>query len=110
MAALQIHGTADKTIRYDGGKIAGAAYPGATDTVEMWATYNGCDLTPDDPPPPTRDLVVGLPPATVTSYTSGCEPGGAAELWTQPNGTHIPVWSPTFAAQLVGWLLAHPKP
>ena len=110
VAALEIHGTGDKTIGYDGGKIAGVAYPSATETVETWAAYNGCDLTPDDPAPPARDLVAGLAPATVTAYTTGCEPGGAAELWTQPDGTHIPIWSPTFATQVVGWLLDHPKP
>lgn len=110
VAALQVHGTADGTIGFEGGKITGAAYPSATETVEMWAAYNGCDLTPDDPAPPSRDIVTGLPPATVTSYTTGCEPGGAAELWTQPDGTHIPVWSPTFATQVVTWLLDHPKP
>jgi polyhydroxybutyrate depolymerase len=78
--------------------------------VETWATYNGCDLTPDDPAPAPRDLVAGLEPGPVTAYTTGCEPGGAAELWTQPGAGHIPVWSPTFATQVVEWLLDHPKP
>ena len=110
VAALQVHGTKDGTIGYEGGKITGTAYPSATETVEMWAAYNGCSLTPDDPAPPSRDIVTGLPPATVTAYTTDCEPGGAAELWTQPGGNHIPIWSPTFATQVVEWLLDHPKP
>lgn len=110
IATLQVHGTADKTIGYKGGKITGTPYPSAQTTLETWATYNGCDLTPDDPAPASRDIVAGLAPATVTSYTSGCKPGGASELWSQPEGTHIPVWSPTFATQVVEWLLDHPKP
>jgi polyhydroxybutyrate depolymerase len=110
VAALQVHGTDDETIGYDGGENSDGTYPSATETVETWAAYNGCDLTPDDPAPPSRDLVAGLQPGTVTAFTTGCEPGGAAELWTQPEGGHIPVWSPTFATQVVEWLLDHPKP
>jgi polyhydroxybutyrate depolymerase len=110
VAALQVHGTDDGTIGFDGGENRGGTYPSAPETVETWAAYNGCDDTPDDPAPPSRDLVADLEPATVTAFTTGCEPGGAAELWTQPEGGHIPVWSPTFATQVVEWLLAHPKP
>ncbi len=110
VATLEVHGTADTTIRYDGDEILGTAYPSAPDTVATWAAYDGCRPTPDDPAPADRDLVQGLAPATVTSYSKGCRPGGHAELWTQPGGVHIPPWSATFSQQLIDWLVAHPKP
>ena len=110
VATLEVHGTADETIKYDGGSISGAAYPSAPATARMWATYDGCSTTPDSPAPADRQIVNDLPPATVTSYSEGCAPGGHAELWTQPEGSHIPSWTADFSTQIVDWLLAHPKP
>ncbi|MFN8025298.1 MAG: alpha/beta hydrolase-fold protein [Acidimicrobiia bacterium] len=110
VATLEIHGTADDTIPYDGGKILRHAYPGAIATTRMWARYDGCKLVPDDPEPAPHDLVQDLPPATVTAYSTGCKANGHAELWTQQDGTHIPKLSPTFGEQVVTYLMAHPKP
>ena len=110
VSTLEVHGRSDTTIFYDGGSIVGRTYPGAQETVETWATYDGCSTTPDDPAPAPRQIVNDLPPAAVVSYSDGCEPGGHAELWDQPEGTHIPAWSATFSQQLIDWLQAHPKP
>ena len=110
VATLEVHGTSDETIAYDGASIGGASYPGAEQTVKTWAAYDGCSLTPDDPAPADHAIVQGLPDATVTSYSKGCDKGGHAELWTQPQGVHIPVWTSTFSDQVVAWLMAHPKP
>ena len=53
VATLEIHGTADDTINYDGGKILGHRYPGAVATTKMWAKYDGCRLVRDRPAPST---------------------------------------------------------
>lgn len=107
---LQIHGTADETILYDGGEIQDFEYPGASETVERWAQYNGCS---------TEGVVLGqkldldreIPGAetTATRYSSGCSAGGSAELWTIDGGPHTPPLSDDFAKHVVEWLLAHPK-
>ncbi len=109
VATLEVHGLADQTIKYDGGAIAAAKYPGAQATVEAWARYDGCTLTADRPAAPSHAIVAQLPPATVLSYSKGCTTNGHAELWTQPGGVHIPAFGPTFADQVVTFLLAHPK-
>ena len=109
VATLQIHGTADKTISYRGEDIRGRDYPGAIETLEAWATYNGCRLTPDDPVPAPRAIIQDADPATVIAH-SDCNPGGHSELWTAPGGAHIPPITPDFSAQVVEFLLAHPKP
>lgn len=110
VATLQVHGRSDTTILYDGGKIAGRRYPSAQQTLETWARYNGCSPSPDSPAPAPRTIVKDLPDATVTSYSEGCESGGRSELWSQPEGVHVPAWSDTFAQQVIDWLQAHPKP
>lgn len=119
VAVLQIHGDADPVIRYEGG-MRDAEYPGAVRTVEDWARRDGCAVTARGGP--ARDLAdaddvfAGAPrpldgPETRTvSYPDGCRPGGHAELWTVTGGAHAPRLAPTYARQVVDFLLAHPKP
>ncbi len=114
---LHIHGTADSSVLYGGG--AGALpeshanmppYPGAVQTVQTWAGYNGAH-DPVTDPAPSMDLVrdvAGLD-TVVTRYSSS-PPGGAVELWTINGAPHTPTWSSEFTPRLFDWLLAHPKP
>ncbi|MEZ5488715.1 MAG: alpha/beta fold hydrolase [Gammaproteobacteria bacterium] len=106
---LQIHGTEDGTIAYDGDSIAGNRYPGATETVERWATYNGCARSGLEVA--RLDLERELPglDTRVVRYDSDCQPGGSSELWTIEGGSHIPAISDSFSTNVVQWLFAHPK-
>ena len=106
---LQIHGTNDETIGYQGGDIQDNRYPSALQSVRRWANYNGCSQ--NGVGRELRDLEASLPghESGVLKFEVGCKPGGSAELWTIASGTHVPVLSDTFAAQVVEWLLAHPK-
>jgi polyhydroxybutyrate depolymerase len=111
VSVLQIHGTADDTILYEGGVIGGASYPGAVQTVEQWATLNGCDLAPQDIAP-ALDLDEKLPgdETTVSRYAQNCQAGSVVELWTIQGGAHLPQLSPNFGPRVIEFLLAHPKP
>jgi len=107
---LQIHGTADDTVEYDGGvNLVGnpATYPGAVETTERWAAYNQCSLVPDLSQPPI-DLVVSAPgcETTVTRYADGCDPGGSSELWSIVGGGHIPNLSPDFVRLVLDFFLS----
>ncbi|MFK7863904.1 MAG: PHB depolymerase family esterase [Pseudohongiellaceae bacterium] len=106
---LQIHGTADETIAYDGSEIQGNKYPSALETVTAWAAYNGCST--EGAERELRDLEAQLEghESNVVSFKSGCEVGGSAELWTIENGSHVPPLSASFSEQVVEWLYAHPK-
>lgn len=106
---LQIHGTADGTIAYNGGDIQGNIYPSAEETVTRWAAYNGCAA--DGMVTATLDLDQSLEglETTVTRYSNNCQPGGSAELWTIAEGAHIPQISQVFPEKVVEWLLARPK-
>jgi polyhydroxybutyrate depolymerase len=107
---LQIHGTADETILYDGGEIQDFEYPGAFETVERWARYNGCRAE-GIVLGQKLDLVSEVAGAetTATRYSTGCRAGGSAELWTIEGGAHTPRLSDSFAQHVVEWLLDHPK-
>jgi polyhydroxybutyrate depolymerase len=109
VAVLEIHGTADETVAYEGGTFLNA-YPGAVETVEQWAAADACSVTPSAGPP--RDIegsIVG-DETEVAVYGSGCTAGGHAELWTIPGGKHVPTLSADFAPSVIDFLLAHPKP
>ncbi len=111
VSMLEIHGTADMTIAYDGGTIGTTSFPGATTSVSDWVTFDGCSSTPDTTAPPL-DLDSSLPgdETTVTRYATGCKPGGHAELWTIAGGSHIPTLSAAFTPDLIQFLYDHPKP
>jgi polyhydroxybutyrate depolymerase len=111
VSVLQIHGTADDTVLFDGDQIAGQGYPGAKTTVADWVTLDGCGTTADTSAPPL-DLDTRLAGAetTVTKYATGCKPGGHAELWTIAGGAHLPSLTASFSTSVIDFLFAHPKP
>ncbi|MCU1370625.1 MAG: hypothetical protein JWO77_1819 [Ilumatobacteraceae bacterium] len=108
VSVLLVHGTADTTIPYDGGSIGPNSFPSAEGTLDRWVALDGCDEAAEDPAPADHQIVEDLPPATVTAH-AGCEGGAAVELWTQPDGKHIPPFTADFSVQLLDWLMDHPK-
>jgi polyhydroxybutyrate depolymerase len=110
VSVLQVHGTLDAVILYGGGFNATFEYPGAVETVDTWATKNGCSatsttLTPD------LDLVADLLGDETTRLAhDGCPTGGAAELWRLSGASHLPTFNSSWASSMYDWLLAHPKP
>jgi polyhydroxybutyrate depolymerase len=107
VAALQVHGTADATILYDGGTIYTVNYPSAHETVATWSAKNGC-IGPLVSAGADADLTNQLGAETVRQkYT--CI-NGAAELWTIQGAGHIPTFNANWAQSIYDWLMAHPKP
>jgi polyhydroxybutyrate depolymerase len=111
VAVVEMHGTADTVIAYDGGLIGVNAFPSAPTTVSDWVTFDGCSSTPDTTAPPL-DLDLAIPgnATTVTRYATGCKPGGHAELWTMVGSEHIPDISTAFTPDVIQYLYQHPKP
>ncbi len=108
--SLAIHGTDDRTIRYDGGANAGVFYPSAIETAEIWADYNRCSSDPL-PDPTLRDLDDDVDGTETNSarYAQACRAGGSSELWTIEGGGHAPALLPSYAESVSEYLLAHPK-
>ncbi|GAB4520800.1 MAG: hypothetical protein Tsb0020_39410 [Haliangiales bacterium] len=112
VAVLQIHGTADDVILYEGGAIPlSTTYPGAVETVETWATLGGCDLTATAGSERLDlDAEVEGDDTDVAIYNTACDPGGHAELWTTTDGPHVPRITDDFVPAVFDFLMAHPKP
>lgn len=111
VAVLQVHGTADDTVLYDGGNFAGVFdYPGAVQTVEMWAAHDGCEVAPADGGTLDLESSIGGVESTASVYATGCQPGGHAELWSIAGAGHIPNLSADFRTGVFDFLEAHPKP
>lgn len=109
VSILHVHGTADDTIRYEGGTFSGFAYASADATTKRWATLDGCGSTAETAP--DLDVDASRPGAEtgVTRYT-GCRDGANVELWTVREGQHLPAFGPQFVPKALDFLDAHPKP
>ena len=106
---LQVHGTEDETILYDGGDNVGLVYPSAPDTVAQWAASNGCtgELVQDG----TADLETSITgEETVQASYADCPPGGQVALWTMDAAGHVPSLDDGWADAVWAYLDAHPKP
>jgi polyhydroxybutyrate depolymerase len=119
VSVLEIHGTADQVVLWDGGNTdtdsiwdggaidGGGVYPGVTTTVGDWAKLDGCSSTPDTSQPGI-DIAAGMQTG-VARYT-GCRAGTEVDLWTIDGGEHIPGLTLDFGTKVFAFLLAHPKP
>lgn len=113
VALLQVHGTKDDAVPYQGGTEPGTGrtLPSALDSVTFWAKVAGCAAAPVSGVPDLDvDVNISGRETSVTRF-SGCKPGGAAELWTIREGGHVPALGrPSWADAVWDWFAAHPKP
>ena len=108
VSILQVHGTLDETIFYNGGTNIGTMYPSAKQSVERWAMRNGCDAEPTEGQ--TRTLISGVGDETTTLQWNNCKEGGQVSLWTIVNGSHIPAVTSEFSIQALEHVFKSPKP
>lgn len=107
VSVLQVHGTADGVIQYEGGALLpGRPYASAPDTVEAWREREHCSATAR--PGPALDSDASLPGAETSRTTwPGCDDRSAVSLWTVAGGVHSPQVTTAFSDALVGWLAHH---
>ena len=110
VSVLQVHGTKDETILYEGGQILGNSYPSAFASASQWATVNQC--TKNAVSRSTKLDLEGNIAGDETSIKAwtNCQNSSEVELWTVENATHIPTLSATFATKIWEFFAAHPKP
>lgn len=105
VSVLQIHGTADQVIAYDG-STGEQEYAGAEEVALRWAALARCNLTePETLPPLDLDQDLDGPETTRTRYRTGCRNDATIELWTMVQGAHVPHLAPDFGQRLLEWLL-----
>lgn len=111
---LQIHGTDDETILFDGGCLFPfdlRCHPGAIDTIKQWAGFNLCDPVGDTSADPLDlDLLIPGDETVIGRVDQGCSPGGSGEIWVIRGGSHVPALTDDFGTAVIDYLMAHPKP
>jgi polyhydroxybutyrate depolymerase len=91
ISILQVHGTTDALVHYEGGTLAtmSAAYPSVDATLAFWRNANGCSAPRDSS---ALDLDCNTEAAGVETerITSDCADGTSTELWRMTGVGHIP--------------------
>ena len=116
VSVLQIHGTADDVIAFEGdesgpdpaGGGGPASYVGAEEMVTRWGRRAGCEW-PDRPEPhATLDLDRFVPGPETRAFRigPGCPEGISIELWVGAGSGHSPGYGDAFVDALVDWLLS----
>ena len=106
VSVLQIHGTLDDTIVYEGGTLGAITLPSARESVDRFADRAGCaaDYTPLAP----LDFDAELPGEETVreERVDGCAAGTQFALWSIEGGAHIPNLAEGAIDTVVDWLLA----
>ncbi|MGN9915271.1 alpha/beta hydrolase family esterase [Micromonospora palomenae] len=107
VSVLQIHGTADATIKFGGGTRDGHRYPSVDTTLATWRRINSCSAEADTSAP-RLDLEPRLRGAEtgVTTYSVGCREATRVELWDIRGGGHLPTLNAIFAPAVTDFLYA----
>ena len=107
---LQIHGTADTVIDFNGSCIPFfACYPSAMDSILLWSGYNQCSGSMSTGTNLDLDASISGAETTRTLVTDGCAQNGDCELWTINGGSHGPNFNGNFRRELIDWMLAHSR-
>ena len=104
---LEIWGSKDPT--FSGNHIRGKPIPGALQTFNTWGAINQC--SPSTVTTPNSLDLDSKVPGSETSVTEfQLSPAGTAiDLWRIDGAGHSPNFAPDFEAQMIKFLLAHPK-
>ncbi len=105
---LQIHGTLDAVVGYNGGTIA-APYPSALGSCQQWVSRNGCFGAPVSGNSINLDGGIFGNETTVDRWENGCVVNGSVELWSILLGGHLPIPSFQMSDLIFQHILDHPK-
>jgi polyhydroxybutyrate depolymerase len=111
IAVVEVHGTDDTVINPAGGDVVDGypdrVYPPLAQTMATWANLESCGATTHaGPDPGVIDSETSQP--TTVQVWNGCR--ADVELWLNHGGTHVPELTPQWPVDVVGFLMAHPKP
>jgi polyhydroxybutyrate depolymerase len=108
LSVLQLHGTADESTLYAGGMSRTTTYPGAEETVAMWADLLHCAEATEQGA--ALNLEQSLEGAETDVLTwRGCDEGNEVLLWRMQGGGHVPLFERDAIDQMLDWLLAHDR-
>lgn len=104
---LEIWGTKDVT--FTGNHMMGKVIPGAVKTAAIWGALDHCSKN-RYVLPEKLDLDSKLKGQETTQYQyTECADNADVEFWSIAGAEHVPTLSKDFTADVVDFLLAHPK-
>jgi len=105
VSLLDIHGTADKTIKFTGGVMNQNSYTSAATTISKFAEVNQCSNSTTS----QKDFepTIKGPETTVINYS--CNSHTHLQFWEISNGSHSPKLPKDFAEQVISFLLQQRK-
>ncbi len=105
VSVLQIHGTQDMQIPYEGTLEYEGGYPGAVELVTRWAERAGCNLDSAVALPNVDlEMAIGGAETSVQRIREGCAEGITIELWTLEGADHFPDFQEDWPDRLLRWL------
>ena len=110
VSVLQIHGSEDSVIRFEGdvSEVDGEAsfYAGAEEMVARWSRRAGCEWPVEPQAYGTFDFDEYVPGEETRTYRveRGCAEGISVELWVGEGSGHSPDYGEAFVAALLEWL------
>jgi polyhydroxybutyrate depolymerase len=105
VSLLNIHGTADKTIKVTGGVMNNFPYTSATKTINTIATVNKCS----NPATKKKDFEPTIKGTETTVINYACGTHAHLQFWKIANGSHSPKLPKDFAEQVISFLLKQSK-
>jgi polyhydroxybutyrate depolymerase len=103
VSVLEIHGTLDTLVPFEGGVLDGAPFPPVRTTVADWVTVDRCVT---DEPGASLDLDSAIPgDDTTTRHYGSCLAASSVDLWVIHGGDHIPPLTDAFTPAVIGHLL-----
>lgn len=113
VAVLQVHGTADDFIPYNGGKVLGhgPVVISARESAMSWVKLNRCNPVSKKVGIPLDIISDEIPQIGAETTREKWENCRGVELWTMHGGAHSPrLKHPEWPQEIVSWLFSHPKP
>jgi polyhydroxybutyrate depolymerase len=105
VSLLNIHGTADKTIKVDGGVMNDFAYTSAATTVDKFVAVNRCAQATAE----KKDFEPSIKGSETTIFDYVCGTHAELQYWKIADGSHRPQLPKDFAQQVISFLLKQSK-
>jgi polyhydroxybutyrate depolymerase len=102
---LDIHGTADKTIKINGGVMNANSYTSAATTVKTIAQVNKCSNSTTS----KKDFEPTIKGAETTVINYSCDTHTHLQFWKIAKGSHSPKLPVDFAQQVISFFLQQSK-
>ncbi len=109
VSVLHVHGTRDKTVKWDGGRFGLRSHPSAEENFENWRKFNGCNKEVDASKEKI-DLArkVSGKETTITRFTNK-DGTVTTELWKVSGGGHVTPPTAEARERIIKWMLAQSK-